>query len=82
MLLPRLEKQLERFHPLSEKKLGSKLRLGLETAFLPSSLQGDRLLDQSAGPIDDQILKFLIENVAAGNLPWTKSPGSTLESGN
>jgi hypothetical protein len=78
----RLEKQLERFHPLSEKKIGSNLRLGLETAFLPSSLQGDRLLDQSAGPIDDQILKFLIENVAAGNLPWTKSPGSTLESGN
>jgi hypothetical protein len=71
--LDRIQKQLERFHPPSEKKVaGGQLRPGLETMLVPSSLQGDRLLSQSAGAIDDQIVRFLMENVAAGQPPWSK----------
>lgn len=66
----RIQKQLERFHPATEKKAGAQLRIGLETNLVPSSLQGDRLFSQSAVAIDDQIVKFLTVSVAANQQPW------------
>jgi pimeloyl-ACP methyl ester carboxylesterase len=69
----RVEKQLERSHPLEEKKPGAAVatRKGLQVSKLNSTLEGDRLYSQSAAAIDDQVVKFLMENVAAVELPWT-----------
>jgi hypothetical protein len=67
--ITRLRKQLERFHPKAEKSGGTKSNsftvLGLAT-----KLQNDKLLTQVAGSTDDEIVKFLSENVAKSQQPW------------
>ncbi len=67
----RVQSQLERFHPATEKKSGTPMRSGLVTSLIPSSLQGDKLLSQTGDVIDDQIVKFLTDNVADLQHPWT-----------
>jgi len=65
----RIEKQLERFHPATDKNSG-KRRSGLEMMDVPSGLQGDSLL-KSNEAVADAIVQFLTENVAAATQPWT-----------
>jgi pimeloyl-ACP methyl ester carboxylesterase len=70
----RIEKQLERHHPVDEKSIGgpgAPVRTGLAVSLLPTSLQGDQLLSQSGAVVDTQIVKFLMENVARLQLPWS-----------
>jgi len=70
----RIERQLERHHPVNEKSAGNPGapdRTGLVVSLLPTSLQGDRLVGQSGAAMDNQIVKFLTQNVAALQLPWT-----------
>jgi hypothetical protein len=69
--IDRIAKQIEKFHPLDEKKMPPGTRSGLEVNRLPASLQGDSLLEKSGTEIDDEIAKFLTENVAAVQMPWT-----------
>jgi pimeloyl-ACP methyl ester carboxylesterase len=70
----RIEKQLERHHPVSEKnaaKPGPPVREGLTVKLLPTNLQGDQLIKRSGAEIDAQVVTFLVENVARFQLPWT-----------
>jgi pimeloyl-ACP methyl ester carboxylesterase len=69
----RIQKQLERGHPVIGNKPGGQ-RQGLAVNLLPTSLQGDSLLGQSAAAINGQIVKFFTENVAALQQPWSKTP--------
>src|SRR6476620_10093331 len=59
----RLKSQLERFHPATDDT-GAKRTSGLTMLKLNTRLQGDSLLTQVGVSADDQIVKFLIENVA------------------
>ena len=68
--LARIQKQLERFHPETEKS-GAKRRRGLLVTKLPSSLQGDSLVGKSGDLIDTEVITFLTENVAAIQQPWS-----------
>jgi pimeloyl-ACP methyl ester carboxylesterase len=66
----RIERQLEPFH---EKQAGSPQRQGLAVVAWPSKLQGSTLLSTVGPPIEDQIIKFLVANVAArGGQPWSR----------
>lgn len=65
----RIEKQLDRFHPSTDKN-GAKRRSGLQVSELATSLQGDQLL-KSGDAVDDTIVRFLLENVATETQPWT-----------
>jgi pimeloyl-ACP methyl ester carboxylesterase len=76
----RIQKQLERGHPLIGNKPGGQ-RQGLAVNLLPTSLQGDSLLGQSAAAINAQIVKFFTENVAALQLPWSKTPSVVTRGG-
>jgi pimeloyl-ACP methyl ester carboxylesterase len=67
----RIQKLLERAHPAKDAKAGQKQPTGLEVTLVPSSLQGDSLLAQSGPAIYPQVVKFLTENVAVHELPWT-----------
>jgi len=69
----RIQKQLERVHPVIGNKPGGQ-RQGLAVNLLPTSLQGDSLLGQSAAAINGQIVKFFTENVASLQQPWAKTP--------
>lgn len=64
----RIAKQLERFHPKAEKAAVARPS-GFTLVNLPTRLQGDLLLKQGAG-VEDQIVKFLAENVASTQQPW------------
>ena len=68
--LARIQKQLERFHPEAEKS-GAQRPSGLVVTKLPSSLQGDSLVSKSGELIDAEVIKFLTENVAAIQQPWS-----------
>ncbi|HEX3599217.1 MAG TPA: alpha/beta hydrolase [Lacipirellulaceae bacterium] len=70
MELARVQSQLEKSHPLTNKA-GAPQRKGLETIELQSSLQGDTLVSKSGDSIDAQIIRFLTENVAAVQQPWS-----------
>jgi pimeloyl-ACP methyl ester carboxylesterase len=65
----RIEKQLDRFHPSIDKN-GAKRRSGLQVVELASSLQGDSLI-KTGNAVNDTIVRFLTENVAATTEPWT-----------
>jgi hypothetical protein len=69
----RIQKQLERGHPVIGNKPGGQRR-GLAVNLLPTSLQGDSLMGQSAAAINGLIVKFFTENVASLQLPWSKTP--------
>ncbi len=68
--LSRVQAQLDKSHPATDKT-GAKLRSGLEVMALPTSLEGDVLVGKSGDAIDAAIVKFLTDNVAAAQLPWT-----------
>jgi pimeloyl-ACP methyl ester carboxylesterase len=67
--ITRLRKQIERFHPKSEKAGDSKTSsftvLGLDT-----KLQNEKLLTQFGGSTDDKIVEFLTKNVARLDQAW------------
>lgn len=65
----RIHKQLEKSHPAA-KKAGQQAPSGLQVVLVPSSLQSDTLLSQSAQAVYPQIVAFLTENVAAVQQPW------------
>lgn len=65
----RIQKLLEKSHPAT-KKSGAQQNSGLAVVSLPSSLQGDTLVSQSGEQINEQVVKFLMQNVAAGQQPW------------
>ncbi len=65
----RIHKQLERFHPATDET-GAKRTSGLTVLKLNTRLQGDSLLTQVGGSLDDQIVKFLTENVADTQQEW------------
>jgi pimeloyl-ACP methyl ester carboxylesterase len=69
----RIQKQLERGHPVVGNKAAGQ-RQGLAVNLLPTTLQGDSLLGQSAAAINTQIVKFFTENVASLQQPWSKTP--------
>jgi hypothetical protein len=66
----RIENQLQRFHPAPVDGAAAKPS---SLAVLPwdSKLQGGTLLTRVGAPIEEQIVKFLVENVASKELPWS-----------
>jgi pimeloyl-ACP methyl ester carboxylesterase len=68
----RIERQLEPFHPESQAA-GTQRPRGLAMVAWPSNLQGSKLLSKVGAPIEDQIIEFLVLNVAGrGNQPWNR----------
>src|SRR4051794_30483257 len=65
----RINKQLERFHPATDDT-GAKRTSGLTVLKLNTRLQSDSLLTQVGVSADDQIIKFLTENVANTQQEW------------
>jgi pimeloyl-ACP methyl ester carboxylesterase len=65
----RIKKQLERFHPATDAT-GAKRTSGFTVLNLNTRLQGDSLLTQVGASAEDQIVKFLTENVAAAQQEW------------
>lgn len=70
----RIHKLLERFHPETAKG-GGKQSGGLYVNMQPSALEGDMLLSKMGDTIEPVIVKFLSENVAAQQFPWTNRRG-------
>lgn len=65
----RIQKQIERFHP--PDKTQPNRPTGLLVNEAASSLQGDMLMSKMGSTIEPQIVKFLSENVATIQYPWT-----------
>jgi pimeloyl-ACP methyl ester carboxylesterase len=65
----RIMKQLERFHP-DANQAGVQKYSSLMVVKLPSKLQGDTLITQAGQPAEQQIITFLVENIAKKNQPW------------
>lgn len=66
----RIHKQLERFHS-EAGKTGAKQAGSLAVDMQASALQGDMLLSKMNDVIETGIVKFLTENVAVNQYPWT-----------
>jgi pimeloyl-ACP methyl ester carboxylesterase len=66
----RITKQLERFHPATDETGAKRPASGLTVLKLNTRLQGDSLLTQFGVSADDQIVKFLSENVADTQQEW------------
>jgi pimeloyl-ACP methyl ester carboxylesterase len=68
----RIEKQLEPFHPETQATGATQPR-GLAVVAWPSKLQGSTLLSRIGLPISDQIIQFLVANVAGRiDQPWNR----------
>jgi pimeloyl-ACP methyl ester carboxylesterase len=70
----RIIKQLERHHPVNEKNAavpGPPVRDGFYVNLLPTNLQGDQLIKRSGAAIDEQVVRFLLQDVGRHQLPWT-----------
>jgi pimeloyl-ACP methyl ester carboxylesterase len=65
----KIHKQLEKFHPATDAT-GAKRTSGLTVLKLNTRLQGDSLLTQIGVSVDDQLVKFLTENVAETQQEW------------
>lgn len=65
----RLKSQLERFHPATDET-GAKRTSGFTMLPINTRLQGDSLLTQVGGAAEDQIVKFLTENVGNTQQEW------------
>src|SRR5262249_11305061 len=65
----RIKGQLERFHPTTDDT-GAKRTSGLNVLAVNTKLQGDTLLTQVGGAAEDQIVKFLTENVGNTQQEW------------
>jgi pimeloyl-ACP methyl ester carboxylesterase len=69
----RIEKQLERYHP--ELEADAAILRGLSVVAWQSKLQGDTLLKQVGAPLEDPLIKFLVEHVARHEYPWLSRLG-------
>jgi hypothetical protein len=69
----RIEKQLERYHP--EPAADSVILRGLSVVTYKSKLQGDMLLKQVGSPLEDPLIKFMVEHVARHEYPWLSRRG-------
>ncbi|HVT27885.1 MAG TPA: hypothetical protein VHE81_07700, partial [Lacipirellulaceae bacterium] len=67
--LDRIKNQLERFHPAKDRT-GARRTSGLTVVNLPTRLQGDSLLTQLGPSVEDEVVKFLKENVGGTQQPW------------
>ncbi len=65
----KIERQLEKFHPATDAT-GAKRVRGLTVLKLNTRLQGDSLLTQVGGSVEEQIVKFLVENVGNTQQEW------------
>lgn len=65
----KINSQLEKFHPATDAA-GAKRTSGLTMLKLNTRLQGDSLLTQVGGSADDEIVEFLIKNVATTQQEW------------
>jgi pimeloyl-ACP methyl ester carboxylesterase len=65
----RVENQLEPFHPQTQDA-GAAGRRGLVVVNWRSKLQGSTLLSKVGPALEQQIIRFLVENVAQHNQPW------------
>jgi pimeloyl-ACP methyl ester carboxylesterase len=66
----RITKQLERFHPATDDTGAKRPTSGLTVLKLNTRLQGDSLLTQVGVSADDQLVRFLSENVADTQQEW------------
>jgi pimeloyl-ACP methyl ester carboxylesterase len=71
----RIVKQLERFHPEADAAGGAKGPSSLQVLPLQAKLQGSTLVRQAGGPVEDQIVAFLVENVGRQQHPWINRRG-------
>jgi pimeloyl-ACP methyl ester carboxylesterase len=65
----RIHRQLEPFHPKPEDA-NAKQPQSLVVIGVPSKLQGGTLISSIGPPIENQIIRFLAENVATREQPW------------
>ena len=65
----KIERQLEKFHPATDAA-GAKRTRGLAVVKVNTRLQGDSLLTQVGAATEDQIVKFLVENVGSVQQEW------------
>jgi pimeloyl-ACP methyl ester carboxylesterase len=65
----RINKPLKRFHP--ETSEAGEKENDLLIVELPSKLQGSTLLRQVGAPVEQQIIDFIIAQVATKDYPWT-----------
>jgi hypothetical protein len=64
----RIEKQLEPFHRRADTASGQPPRLVVID--WQSKLQGTTLLSQIGPPLEDQVIRFLVENAGLKDQPW------------
>jgi len=67
--LRRIFRQLERFHP-KPSGAAAKKSSSLVVIEWPSKLQADSLVKQIGAPLEEQIVKFLTEQVSRKQHPW------------
>jgi pimeloyl-ACP methyl ester carboxylesterase len=67
----RIYKQLEKFHPDADDAAGRSSGSLQVIAWPDSNLQGSILLQQAGAPLEQQIVNFLVQQVARTQLPWT-----------
>jgi pimeloyl-ACP methyl ester carboxylesterase len=65
----KINRQLEKLHPATDAT-GAKRTSGFTPLKLNTRLQGDSLLTQMGGSVDDQIVQFLTKNVAETQQDW------------
>ena len=65
----KINNQLERFHPATDAT-GARRTNGLTLLKVNTRLEGDSLLTQVGGSVDEQVVKFLTENVASTQQQW------------
>jgi pimeloyl-ACP methyl ester carboxylesterase len=68
--IKRIHKQLERFHPAPKDAAGQEASSLQIVAWPDSNLQGGVLLRQVGEPLEQQIVNFLVEQVAKTQQPW------------
>jgi len=68
--IKRILRQLERYHP-EPVSAQAPPRTLLSLPF-PTALEGNSLLSQEGGPLEDKIVEFLTVHVADHDLPWIK----------
>jgi hypothetical protein len=67
--MARIKKPLDRFHPPTNGT-GAQRPSGLVVLNLPTKLQGDSLLTQMSGEVEEKIVDFLDKNVARTQPKW------------
>jgi pimeloyl-ACP methyl ester carboxylesterase len=65
----RIERQIKPYHPDHDGN-GAPRPADFVVFGVPSKLQGDNLVTKLGAKVNDRIVNFLIENVAAKSMPW------------